>query len=250
MGAVVRRVQTHPDPTLQQSVRLQERHLQAPPQKFVHQLLTVRPPQRRRPAIWLILGEIRRPDTWRTLYMYQAPNRSKFRRRFLAVPLTLAAGALLLAACTGSSAPASTSGSGAPSATSAAGAAATSKPTNAPASSPAAASSSPAAASSSPAASPIAAASPVAAAGSPAAAAQASPAASAKVSANDASIAQLQQAFEAAGIPNAARWAREVDEYRPYPTNDPGFAKLRQELSKYNPSPDVLEKIIATLSLT
>jgi hypothetical protein len=90
----------------------------------------------------------------------------------------------------------------------------------------------------------------VAAASSPAAAAQASPAASAKVSANDASIAQLQQAFEAAGIPNAARWAREVEEYRPYPTNDPGFAKLRQELSKYNPSPDVLEKIIATLSLT
>jgi hypothetical protein len=140
--------------------------------------------------------------------MYQAPNRSIPRRRFLAVPLALAAGALLLAACTGSSAPASTTASGAAPATSAVAA-------------------------------------------SPAAAAQASPAASsAKVSANDASIAELQQAFEAAGIPSAARWAREVDEYRPYPTNDPGFAKLRQELSKYNPSPDVLEKIVATLSLT
>jgi hypothetical protein len=166
--------------------------------------------------------------------MHQAPHRFISRRRFLAVPMALATGALLLAACTGASAPASTSGSGSTPATSAP-AAATSKPTTAAASSPAAATSG----------------SPVAAASSPAAAAQASPAAaSPKVSANDASIAQLQQAFEAAGIPNAARWAREVDEYRPYPTNDPGFAKLRQELSKYNPSPDVLEKIIATLSLT
>jgi hypothetical protein len=103
-------------------------------------------------------------------------------------------------------------------------------------------------------ASPAAAASTVIAQASPALA-QASPAAAQasaavqKVNANTASIAELQQAFEAAGIPSAARWAREVDEYRPYPTDDPTFAKLRQNLAKYNPSPDVVEKIIATLTL-
>ena len=72
---------------------------------------------------------------------------------------------------------------------------------------------------------------------------------SARVNANSATIAQLQAAFEAAGISNAARWAREVDEYRPYPTNDPSFAKLRGELAKYNPGAETLEKILATLSL-
>jgi hypothetical protein len=70
-----------------------------------------------------------------------------------------------------------------------------------------------------------------------------------KVNANTASVAELQQAFEAAGISNAARWAREVDEYRPYPTDDPSFAKLRGELAKYNPGQDVVERIVATLSV-
>jgi hypothetical protein len=70
-----------------------------------------------------------------------------------------------------------------------------------------------------------------------------------KVSANSASRAQLQAAFQAAGISNPANWAREVEEYRPYPTNDPTFAKLRQNLAKYNPGPGVVDSIIATLSL-
>ncbi len=70
-----------------------------------------------------------------------------------------------------------------------------------------------------------------------------------KVNANTATLAELQAAFEAAGIPNAARWAREVDEYRPYPTDDPSFSKLRRELAKYNPSPETVEKIISALSL-
>jgi hypothetical protein len=108
-----------------------------------------------------------------------------------------------------------------------------------------------------PAASPpgaaLAASPPASSAGSPAAspAAQAPAAAPAsqKVNANTATIAEMQRAFEAAGIPNAARWAREVDEYRPYPTNDPSFGKLRQELAKYNPSPDVLQKILETLTV-
>ena len=77
----------------------------------------------------------------------------------------------------------------------------------------------------------------------------ASPAVVQKVNANTASVAELQRAFEAAGISNAARWAREVEEYRPYPTNDPSFAKLRQELAKYNPGPGVVDQIVATLSL-
>jgi hypothetical protein len=69
------------------------------------------------------------------------------------------------------------------------------------------------------------------------------------VDANDATEAELEAAFEANGIPDAEKWAHEVEEYRPYPTDDPSFAKLRQELSKYNPSPEVLEKIIGSLTL-
>jgi len=80
-------------------------------------------------------------------------------------------------------------------------------------------------------------------------AAAAAAAAATKVNANTASIPELQRAFEANGIPNAARWAREVDEYRPYPTNDPALGKLRSELAKYNPSTDVLQKILASLTL-
>jgi hypothetical protein len=69
-----------------------------------------------------------------------------------------------------------------------------------------------------------------------------------KVSANNATQAEVQAAFEAAGISNAAKWAKEVVEYRPYPSNDATFAKLRSELAKYNPSPDVVDKIVATLT--
>jgi hypothetical protein len=83
---------------------------------------------------------------------------------------------------------------------------------------------------------------------SPAGAAAASPAAAQKVNANTASVAELQRAFEAAGISNAARWAREVEEYRPYPTDDPSFGKLRRELAKYNPGPGVVDQIVATLT--
>jgi DNA uptake protein ComE-like DNA-binding protein len=89
----------------------------------------------------------------------------------------------------------------------------------------------------------------VATSSAPAGAAAASPATVQKVNANTASVAELQRAFEAAGISNAARWAREVEEYRPYPTDDPSFAKLRQELAKYNPGPGVVDQIVATLTL-
>ena len=70
-----------------------------------------------------------------------------------------------------------------------------------------------------------------------------------KVSANNATRAEVQAALAAAGVPNPANWAREVEEYRPYPTNDPTLAKLRQNLVKYNPAPGVVDAIVAVLSL-
>jgi len=67
------------------------------------------------------------------------------------------------------------------------------------------------------------------------------------VSANTASRADLAAAFTAAGISSADRWAGEVIEYRPYPADDPDFAKLRANLAKYNPGPGVVDKIVSTL---
>ena len=69
-----------------------------------------------------------------------------------------------------------------------------------------------------------------------------------KVSANTASGDELVAALEAAGVPSADRWAREIQEYRPYDSSDPTLASLRSELSKYNPSSEVLEKIIGVLA--
>lgn len=73
--------------------------------------------------------------------------------------------------------------------------------------------------------------------------------AAAKANANTASQADIQAALTAAGVPNASRWAVEVVEYRPYPTNDPNLANLRQNLAKYNPGADVVDKIVSALSL-
>jgi len=70
-----------------------------------------------------------------------------------------------------------------------------------------------------------------------------------KASANNATAAQLQAAFEAGGVPNASCWVIEVQEYRPYPVDDPTFAKLKSNLAKYNPSADTLSRILAALSL-
>ena len=73
--------------------------------------------------------------------------------------------------------------------------------------------------------------------------------AAAKVDANTASQSETQQALDTAGVPNPGTWAREVVEYRPYPTTDPTMAKLRQNLAKYNPGPGVVDGIVASLSL-
>ena len=70
-----------------------------------------------------------------------------------------------------------------------------------------------------------------------------------KVSANDASEAELVAALTAAGVENPDKWAKEVQEYRPYPIDDPGFTKLRGELAKYNPGPGVVDKIVSALEL-
>lgn len=70
-----------------------------------------------------------------------------------------------------------------------------------------------------------------------------------RVSANNASQAEVLAALTAAGVPNPANWTREVLEYRPYPTSDATFAKLRGELAKYNPGAGVVDKIISALSL-
>jgi hypothetical protein len=68
------------------------------------------------------------------------------------------------------------------------------------------------------------------------------------VSANDASTSEIAAALDAAGVPNAERWADEIVEYRPYPTEDPDFAKLRGELAKYNPGDGVVDQIVAVLT--
>jgi hypothetical protein len=69
-----------------------------------------------------------------------------------------------------------------------------------------------------------------------------------KVSASTASSAEIQAALEASGVPNAARWTREVMEYRPYPAEDADLTKLRNELAKYNPGPGVVDKIVSALT--
>lgn len=70
-----------------------------------------------------------------------------------------------------------------------------------------------------------------------------------KVDANTATVEEMTAAFEAAGIANAAKWAHEVEEYRPYDTDDPEFTHLREELAKYNPSDETVNQIISTLTL-
>ena len=70
-----------------------------------------------------------------------------------------------------------------------------------------------------------------------------------KLSANNAIRSELAAAFEAAGISNASKWVREVEEYRPYAEDDAGYSKLRGELAKYNPAPGVVDSIIALLEL-
>lgn len=69
-----------------------------------------------------------------------------------------------------------------------------------------------------------------------------------KVSANTASEEELVAALTGAGVPNPERWAHEIEEYRPYPADDPNLGKLRAELAKYNPGQETLDKIVSALT--
>jgi hypothetical protein len=68
-----------------------------------------------------------------------------------------------------------------------------------------------------------------------------------RVSANTATEAELVAALTDAGVPNADRWAREVMEYRPYPSDDPLLQRLQDNLAKYNPDPATLAAILSAL---
>ena len=68
-----------------------------------------------------------------------------------------------------------------------------------------------------------------------------------KVSANAASTAEIVAALEAAGVPNADRWAREVEEYRSYDTSDPTLQSLQDNLAKYHPDPETLAGILGAM---
>jgi hypothetical protein len=69
-----------------------------------------------------------------------------------------------------------------------------------------------------------------------------------RVSANTASADEIAAALEDAGVSNAERWAEEVVEYRPYPTDDPDLTKLRDNLAKYNPGQETVDKIVSALT--
>ena len=75
-----------------------------------------------------------------------------------------------------------------------------------------------------------------------------SPQPAAKVSANTASQSDIEAALAAAGVSNPARWAEEVVEYRPYPADDPDLTKLRENLAKYNPGEETVDKIVSALT--
>ena len=58
----------------------------------------------------------------------------------------------------------------------------------------------------------------------------------------------FEAALAAGGVSNPARWAEEVVEYRPYPADDPNLTKLRENLAKYNPGPETVDKIVLALT--
>ena len=58
----------------------------------------------------------------------------------------------------------------------------------------------------------------------------------------------LAAALESAGVSNSQRWAKEVVEYRPYPTDDPNLTALRDKLVKYNPGQETTDKIVSALT--
>jgi hypothetical protein len=95
---------------------------------------------------------------------------------------------------------------------------------------------------------PSATAAPTSAASSGGASGSADPSAAVtRVSANTATSEELVAALTAAGVPNADRWAREIEEYRPYDSSDPTLARLQSNLAKYDPDPATLAAILSAL---
>ena len=70
-----------------------------------------------------------------------------------------------------------------------------------------------------------------------------------KVSANNATVKELEAAFAAAGISNAKALAHEVDHNRPFAVDDTDFTKLRRGLAEHNAAPEVVDAVIAELKL-
>lgn len=67
------------------------------------------------------------------------------------------------------------------------------------------------------------------------------------VNANTATEDELVAAYRSAGVPNPTKWAEETVEYRPYPEHDIAFTKLRDNLAKYEPGEETLNRIISAL---
>ena len=68
-------------------------------------------------------------------------------------------------------------------------------------------------------------------------------------SVNDASEAEIEAFLTAAGIPNAATWAHEIEEYRPYDGSEADWDRLREELSKYGADEATMAKIIEAIGV-
>jgi len=68
----------------------------------------------------------------------------------------------------------------------------------------------------------------------------------AQVDPNTASQSQIQAAFEAAGVSNAGKWAKEVTEYGPY-SPDTMSDTLTKELGKYGIDQQTLDTILSVL---
>ena len=71
--------------------------------------------------------------------------------------------------------------------------------------------------------------------------------ATARISANTATTDEIVAALTAAGVPNPERWAREIQEYRPYDASDTALTRLQQNLAKYNPDAATLAGILSVL---
>lgn len=69
----------------------------------------------------------------------------------------------------------------------------------------------------------------------------------AQVDPNTASESQIQAAFEAAGVSNAGKWAKEVTEYGPY-NPDTMSDTLTKELGKYGIDQQTLDAILSVLA--